>query len=76
MLGKLKLTKGQFNYFAMFHKTLAEGILLGSLAAFFLPETLQGGKSIPFIRFLVFFFLGLFFLVFGAILKKKGVAND
>lgn len=69
---KITLTKEQYRYFASSLKTIAEGIMLGDLAAFFLPETLQTGKAITLIRFILFAIVGLLFLIFGAIFIKRG----
>jgi len=51
---------------------MAEGILLGSSAAFFLPEALQLKESIPVSRLIILVIIGLTSLVGGAILEKKG----
>lgn len=68
----LNLSQPQSIYFAAFLKTLAEGVILASSAAFFLPETLQSGQGIPLLRYLFLLITGLYFLFVGAIFVKKG----
>ena len=72
MLIRPKLSKGQYRFFAYSVRTISEGIILGSSAAFFLPETFQLQNSIPLERYAAIAFTGLLFLAFGAILEKKG----
>ena len=69
---RLKISKTQYKYFASAVKTIAEGILLGSSAAFFLPETLQMRTPIALGRYLIIFVVGLTLLIGGAMLEKKG----
>ena len=68
----LKFSKGQYLFLASFVKTLSEGIILGSSAAFFLPETFQLMQPISIIRYVIILLLGFLFLVFGVILERKG----
>lgn len=72
MLVKPKLSRGQWLFLASTARTLAEGILLGVSAAFFLPEAFQLREAISFFRYILFFFVGLLILVIGVILEKKG----
>lgn len=69
---RIVLTKKQYHYFASALKTIAESIMIGSLGAFFLPETLQMKTPIAPERFAILFVSGLTCLLFGAILEKKG----
>jgi hypothetical protein len=72
MFLKPKLSKSQYKFFASFLKTLAEGIVLGSAVAFFLPETLQMKQAISLGRYFSFTSLGLLLLFFGVILERRG----
>jgi hypothetical protein len=47
----MKLSKRQYSYYASAFKTVAEGIILGSSATFFLPEVFQLKESIEFPRY-------------------------
>ena len=76
MIFKLKLSKSQYRYFASALKTFSGGILLGSSAAFFLPETLQLKESISITRYIALVFAGLISIVIGAILEQRGENND
>ncbi len=67
-----KFSKGQYLYIASALKTLSEGIILGSSAAFFLPESLQLGTPISLIRFMVLFLVGMLLLIIGVIIQKRG----
>lgn len=67
-----KLSKGQFRFFASAVRTISEGVILGSSAAFFLPETLQLKEAIIGSRYLVILFIGLLLLIVGAIFERKG----
>ena len=69
---RFTLTKSQSTYFAAFLKTIAEGIVLGSSTAFFLPEALQLKQSISVGRYIFFMLIGLTCLFGGVILEKKG----
>lgn len=71
-LPSIKLSKGQYRFFASAFKAISEGIILGSTAAFFLPETLQLEKPILFSRYIAILIAGLLLLVAGAIIEKKG----
>ena len=51
MLAAPKLTRGQYEYLSSTFKTLAEGIILGSSAAFFLPEAFQMEHQISATRY-------------------------
>jgi uncharacterized membrane protein len=73
---KLKLSRNQFQYYSSAVKTLSEGIMLGSLAAYFLPQAFQMNESISFIKFLSFFSVGPAMLILGGIMTKKGKRND
>lgn len=66
-----KLTKGQYLYFSSTARTIAEAIIIGSSAAFFLPEALQLEHRILATRYLALILVGLFFLLFGAILQVR-----
>ena len=70
-----ELSKEQWRFLAQFLKTIAEGIVLGSSAAFFLPETFQLIGPISIERYLLIMVIGLIFLVAGAIMIKRG-KND
>lgn len=72
MIIKPKLSKGQWLFLASTARTLAEGILLGVSATFFLPEVFQLKEAISFFRYILLFFVGLIILVIGVILQKKG----
>lgn len=76
MLIRPKLSKGQYRFFASSLRTMSEGIILGSSAAFFLPETLQLRESISIERYATIFLTGLLILIFGAILERKGERHD
>jgi len=69
---ELRLSKSQYRYFASAFRTISEGIILGSSAAFFLPETFQLPGSIPFTRYLLLLLVGLLMLGFGVIIEKRG----
>jgi len=71
MLAAPKLTRGQYEYLSSTFKTLAEGIILGSSAAFFLPEAFQMEHQISATRYFAIFLVGLILLLYGAILQKK-----
>lgn len=71
-LPKPHLSDSQYLYFASAFKTFSEGIMLGTTAAFFLPETLQLDKPIQINRFVVIFLTGLIILVVGGIVEKRG----
>lgn len=72
MLPATKLSKGQYRFFASAFRTVAEGIILGSSAAFFLPETLQIKESILFSRYIEILLVGFTILMAGAIMERKG----
>lgn len=72
MISSPKFTKGQYLFFASAAKTIAEGIILGSSAAFFLPETLQLKERIAVERYFAILTAGLIVLAIGAILTKLG----
>lgn len=72
MILQPNLSKGQYLFLASSVKTFAEGILLGSAAAFFLPEVFQLKEAISFTRYVLLTLIGLLILMFGAILEKKG----
>lgn len=72
MIHGLKLTKGQYSYFASALKTLGEGTILGSSAAFFLPEALQLNRHISIERYFILFLIGLILLIVGGILYTQG----
>ncbi len=71
-LPKPHLSDSQYRYFASGIKTFAEAILIGSSAAFFLPETLQLDKPILLNRFAYLFIAGLIIFLIGAIVEKRG----
>lgn len=72
MLATPKLSRGQWIFLASTARTLAEGILLGVSAAFFLPEVFQLKEAISFFRYILLFLVGLLLLVIGVIIEKKG----
>ncbi|MBI4091624.1 MAG: hypothetical protein HY427_00225 [Candidatus Levybacteria bacterium] len=74
MITNLKLSKSQYRFLASFSRTIAEGVILGSSTAFFLPEIFQIKELISIVRYVMLLILGLTFLVGGAILEKKGEA--
>lgn len=67
-----RLSKGQFRFFASAVRTISEGIILGSSAAFFLPETLQLKEPISINRYSAILAAGLILLIIGAIFESKG----
>lgn len=69
---KIRFSKSQYQYYSSAFKTLAEGVMLGSLAAYFLPEALQMRDPISLIRFLIFFSTGILVLIIGGIINKRG----
>ncbi len=69
---ELRLSKGQYTFLASFAKTLSEGMILGGAAAFFLPEAFQFQLPISFGRFAFIASSGLFFLLVGVILERRG----
>lgn len=71
-MNQLRLSRVQYRFLASFFRTLAEAIILGLSAAFFLPEALQLEKSIPVLRYMILMVIGLLSLAFGVILEKKG----
>lgn len=72
MLKTPKFTKTQYTYISSVFKTISEGIVLGSSAAYFLPEALQIENPISLTRYLSILIVGLLFLIVGVILAKKG----
>ena len=72
MIARPKLSLGQYLFIASAVRTIAEGIILGSSGAFFLPETFQLKESISLIRYTVLLCSGLIILGFGVILQRKG----
>jgi len=68
----MHLSKGQYQFFASAMKTIAEGIILGSSGAFFLPETFQLQQPIALNRYALLFFFGLILLICGGIIEKRG----
>lgn len=68
----LNLSRGQYSFLASFARTLSEGIILGASGAFFLPETFQFGAPISLGRYLLLAIVGLFFLLVGVILQRRG----
>lgn len=76
MLIQPKLSKEQYKYLASSLKTFSEGVLLGSSAAFFLPEAFQLKESISITRYLSIVFVGLISFMIGAILVKRGEKYD
>lgn len=66
---KPQISDVQYHYFAGASKTIAEGIILGSSGAFFLPETFQLTEPISVDRYILLVLIGLIFLVGGAILE-------
>ena len=75
MMAGPKLSKGQWIFLASSAKTIAEGIILGSSAAFFLPEVFQLNKPIQVDRYLLILLVGLTFLAAGVILYERDT-ND
>lgn len=71
-MADLNLSKGQYPFLASFARTLSEGIILGASGAFFLPEVFQVGTPISVGRYLLLAVVGLFFLLFGVILQRRG----
>ncbi len=71
----LRLTKGQHLFFASTLKTIAEATIIGSSAAFLLPESFQLKESIQFSRYLLISLVGLMLVIIGSILVKIG-END
>jgi len=67
-----RLSKDQWLLLASFFKTIAEGMILGSSAAFFLPETFQLNGPILIDRYLLLLLTGLFFLVGSVIMTNRG----
>ena len=75
LLAGPKLSKAQWIFLASFSRTIAEGIVLGSSAAFFLPETFQLSGPIPANRYLLLLVVSLIFLIAGVIMTSRG-KND
>jgi hypothetical protein len=73
---KTSLTREQWKYLSSVFKTIAEAMVLGSSAAYFLPETLQTTVSISSLRYIAMLWIGLCFLIFGAILVKRGEESN
>lgn len=69
---RIRLSKSQFQYYSSVFKTISEGILLGTGAAYFLPEVFQMDHSISVFRFVILFLIGTFFLIVGGILLNRG----
>lgn len=67
-----RLSKDQWLLLASFFKTIAEGIVLGSSAAFFLPETFQLAGPISLERYMLLLLTGLFFLVGSVTMISRG----
>lgn len=76
MIVRPNLSSGQWLFLADAFKTVSEGIILGSLGAFFLPETFQLPEPIPPTRFFLLLLGGLIILVIGAMLHNRGAYND
>lgn len=72
MIARPKLSLKQWLFLASTARTLAEGILLGVSAAFFLPEVFQLQEAISFFRYILLFFVGLLILIIGVIIERKG----
>lgn len=70
-----RLSKSQWIFLASSARTIAEGIILGSSAAFFLPEVFQLKESIQVDRYLLILLVGLTFLAAGVILYERNT-ND
>ena len=50
---------------------MGEGITLGALAAFFLPEVFQMKEAIPILSFIIFVLIGVLFIVIGGIMSTR-----
>ena len=74
-LAEPRLSKAQWQFLASFARTIAEGIVLGSSAAFFLPETFQLSGPITVDRYLLLLLVCLIFLIAGVIMTNRG-KND
>jgi len=72
LAGDISFSKGQYLFLASFAKTLSEGIILGASGAFFLPEAFQFETPISAQRFVLLALAGLFFLLIGVILQRRG----
>ena len=66
-----KLSKSQWQFLATSVRTFGDGILLGTAAAFFLPEAFQQTKPIPPDRFVFLLFSGLLAIALSVILIKR-----
>lgn len=72
MLAKPKLSKSQWQFLATSVRTFGDGILLGTAAAFFLPEAFQQTRPISPDRFILLLFSGLLAISLSVILIKRG----
>lgn len=72
LLAEPKLSKGQWLFLAQSVRTFGDGILLGSAAAFFLPEVFGLKEPIQFNRFILLVVSGLFLIGLGVIIIKRG----
>lgn len=75
IISEPRLSRDQWLFLASFSRTIAEGIVLGSSAAFFLPETFQLSGPIPLDRYLLLLLICLIFLIAGVIMTSRG-KND
>ncbi len=71
MLGHPNLSKSQWQFLAISLRTFGDGILLGTAAAFFLPEAFQQKGPISPERFILLLLSGLLAIGFSVILIKR-----
>jgi len=67
-----KLTPEQWKLYAGAVSNIAQAVILFSLAAMFVPESVNLARGYSFWLGLVYFAIGLYFLYFSGILVKKG----
>lgn len=67
-----KLTRSQWEHIAKASSNIAQAIILFSLAAFFVPETVQLPSKFPQLIASIFFLVGLIIFVLSVIFIKKG----
>lgn len=72
MISRLKLLPGQWKLLASAFSNMSQAIILFSLAAIFVPETVQLNIGYPKVIGIVIFVFGLMLLVASVIIVKKG----
>lgn len=71
-MAKFRFSFKYYQYYASVFKNVGEGVALGTLAAYFLPEVFQMKEAISVLRFLTFMLIGILLIVVGGIMSVRG----